>query len=78
MFPDVPERLINGELVPMSEIIAHWGEFSQVLVVLILEQAIACTAMAKKVVDGNMNYRITTEGLNVLNQLFDEMICEGE
>lgn len=61
-YEDVPQRLLDGEDVPQSEIIGYAAPMPRVQVMLILHRLESIFAIERDVVDGRMIWRITPTG----------------
>lgn len=62
-YEDVPERLINGEAVPRSEIIGYNGSETDITTTYTLDILVMALLMEKVYEDETVKYRITAFGL---------------
>lgn len=75
-YEDVPQRLRDGEAVPRSEIIGHYGPTSDVRITLALEVLTAATIMFKSFEDDTAKYGLTALGLSIREDLITRL--EGD
>ena len=61
-YEDVPERLINGEAVPRSEIIGYNGSTTDLQTTYCLNILVMATLMVKVFEDDTVKYQITPFG----------------
>jgi hypothetical protein len=64
-YEDVPQRLRDGEFVPRSEIIGHYGADSDVRITLGLEVLSWAGIMEKTIEDETVKFGLTPLGLSI-------------
>lgn len=64
-YEDVPQRLRDGEFVPRSEIIGHYGADSDVRITLGLEVLAWAGIMEKTIEDETVKFGLTSIGLSI-------------
>ena len=75
-YEDVPQRLRDGEAVPRSEIIGHYGPTSDLKITLGLEVLRASFIMEKVFEDETVKYRLTALGAAIRTDLITRL--EGD
>jgi hypothetical protein len=61
-YEDVPQRIIEGESVPRSEIIGYMADTPRVQVDLILHRLVDLFVLERVIEDERLHYRITSLG----------------
>lgn len=61
-YEDVPQRMLDGEDVPRSEIIGYASPMSMNLVDLILHRMVELFILERAIVDDRLNFHITPFG----------------
>lgn len=64
-YEDVPQRLRDGEYVPRSEIIGHYGPTEDVRITLGLEVLRSALILNKVIEDETVKYGLTPLGLSI-------------
>lgn len=72
----VPQRIRDGEAVPRSEIIGHFGADSDVLITLALEVLRNAQIMEKVFEEDTAKYRLTSLGMTIREDLITRL--EGD
>ena len=64
-YDDVPQRLLDGEDVPRSEIIAYAAPVPKVQTDLILQRMVDLFLLERAIIDDRLHFRITSFGQTV-------------
>jgi hypothetical protein len=75
-YEDVPQRLRDGENVPRSEIIGHYGPTTDIKITLALEILTTAQIMVKVFEDDTVKYGLTALGMSIRADLITRL--EGD
>lgn len=75
-YEDVPQRMRDGEQIPRSEIIGHFGADKDVIITLCLETLAAALILNKTYSEGTVKYGLTPLGLSIRESLIKRL--EGD